>query len=139
MQMHNFPPSPQLRSQPIRGLLPISLLGEQRIHSLNSLPKTVTRQHHGCNINSGPTAPKSSTVTTRLPSRHLSRIPHVINMNYICLLLLLLSSVFTSRMSSAFQWQRNHLSATATAHTPASSTETQARLITPVIKHVGGR
>ena len=27
---HYFPPGPQLPSQPLRGLLPISLLGEQR-------------------------------------------------------------------------------------------------------------
>jgi len=27
---HYFPPSPQLPSQPLKGLLPISLLGEQR-------------------------------------------------------------------------------------------------------------
>jgi len=32
---------------------------------VNSLPKTVTRQHHGCDLNPGPTAPESSTLTTR--------------------------------------------------------------------------
>jgi len=35
---------------------------------VNSLPKTVTRQRCCCDLNSGPTAPKSSTLTTRLPS-----------------------------------------------------------------------
>ena len=35
---------------------------------VNSLPKTVTRQRRGCNLNPGPTAPESSTLTTRLPS-----------------------------------------------------------------------
>ena len=35
---------------------------------MNSLPKTVTRQRRGCNLNPGPTAPESSTLTTRLPS-----------------------------------------------------------------------
>ena len=36
---------------------------------VNSLPKTVTRQHHGCDLNPGPTArPESSTLTTWLPS-----------------------------------------------------------------------
>jgi len=35
---------------------------------VNSLPKTVTRQHHGCDLNPGPSAPESSTLTTRLPS-----------------------------------------------------------------------
>jgi len=35
---------------------------------VNSLPKTVTRQRHGCDLNPGPSAPESSTLTTRLPS-----------------------------------------------------------------------
>jgi len=38
---------------------------------VNSLPKTVTRQHRGCDLNPGLTAPEPSTLTTRLPS-HLS-------------------------------------------------------------------
>ena len=33
-----------------------------------SLPKIVTRQRRGCNLNPGPAAPESSTLTTRLPS-----------------------------------------------------------------------
>ena len=33
-----------------------------------SLPKTVTRQRRDCDLNPGPTAPESSTLTTRLPS-----------------------------------------------------------------------
>ena len=36
---------------------------------VNSLPKTVTRQHRGCNLNVGPSAPESSTLTTRLLSQ----------------------------------------------------------------------
>jgi len=35
---------------------------------VNSLPKTVTRQRRNCDLNPGPTAPESSTLTTRLPS-----------------------------------------------------------------------
>jgi len=35
---------------------------------VNSLPKTVTLQRRGCNLNPGPSAPESSTLTTRLPS-----------------------------------------------------------------------
>ena len=35
---------------------------------VNSLPKTVTRQRRGCDFNPGPSAPESSTLTTRLPS-----------------------------------------------------------------------
>jgi len=34
---------------------------------VNSLPKTVTRQRRGCDLNPGPTAPESSTLTFRLP------------------------------------------------------------------------
>ena len=34
---------------------------------VNSLPKTVTRQRHGCYLNPGPTALESSTLTTQLP------------------------------------------------------------------------
>jgi len=35
---------------------------------VNSLPKTVTRQRRGCDLNPGPSAPESSTLTTRPPS-----------------------------------------------------------------------
>ena len=35
---------------------------------VNSLPKTVTRQRRDCDLNPGPTAPESNTLTTRLPS-----------------------------------------------------------------------
>jgi len=35
---------------------------------VNSLLKTVTRQRHDCDLNPGPSAPQSSTITTRLLS-----------------------------------------------------------------------
>ena len=35
---------------------------------VNSLPKIVTRQRRDCDLNPGPSAPESSTLTTRLPS-----------------------------------------------------------------------
>ena len=35
---------------------------------VNSLPKPVTRQRRDCDLNPGPSAPESSTLTTRLPS-----------------------------------------------------------------------
>jgi len=35
---------------------------------VNSLLKTVTWQRRGCDLNPGPSAPESSTLTTRLPS-----------------------------------------------------------------------
>jgi len=34
---------------------------------VNSLPKIVTRQRRDCDLNAGPSAPESSTLTTRLP------------------------------------------------------------------------
>ena len=37
---------------------------------VNSLPKTVTRQRRDCDLN--PSAPESSTLTTRLPSHPLT-------------------------------------------------------------------
>jgi len=66
-----FLPGPQLPPQPLRGLLPILLLGEHRYEGLNSLPKTVTRQRRGCDLKPGPSAPESRTLTTRLPSHPL--------------------------------------------------------------------
>ena len=39
---------------------------------VNSLPKTVIWQRHGCDLNPGPSAPESSTLTTRLPSRPIN-------------------------------------------------------------------
>jgi len=35
---------------------------------VNSLPKTVTRQRHGCDLNTGPIVPEFSKLTTQLPS-----------------------------------------------------------------------
>jgi len=43
---------------------------------VNSLPKTVTRQRRDCNLNPGPSAPESSTLTTRLPSHPNKGTPH---------------------------------------------------------------
>ena len=41
---------------------------------MNSLPKTVTRQRCDCDLNPGPSAHESSTLTTRLPRHPLVRI-----------------------------------------------------------------
>ena len=51
---------------------------------VNSFPKTVTRQRRGCDLNPGPTAPESSTLTTRLLSHpwasgHTERNTHQID------------------------------------------------------------
>ena len=41
---------------------------------VNSLPKTVTQQRRGRDLNPGPSAPDSSTLTTRLPSQLIMRL-----------------------------------------------------------------
>ena len=46
---------------------------------VNSLPKTVTRQRRDCDSNPGPSAPESSTLTTRLPSH-----PYPVAKAYAC-------------------------------------------------------
>jgi len=45
---------------------------------VNSLPKTVTRQRRDCDLNPGPSASKSSTLTTRLPTH-----PKVSSIEYL--------------------------------------------------------
>jgi len=40
---------------------------------VSSLPKTVARQRRGCDLNPGPSALESSTLTTRLPSHRMDR------------------------------------------------------------------
>jgi len=47
------------------------------------LPKTVNRQRRGCDLNPGPSAPESSTLTTRLPS-HLVNSVKYIDSRYAC-------------------------------------------------------
>jgi len=42
---------------------------------VNSLPKTVTRQRLGCDLNPCPSAPESSTVTSRLLGNSISYRP----------------------------------------------------------------
>jgi len=63
---HYFPPGLQLR-----GCYQFRCLVNRGTMGVNSLPRTVTWQRHGCNLNPGPSAPESSTLTTRLQS-HLS-------------------------------------------------------------------
>ena len=50
------------------GLVPISLLGEQRHDGCDEFARDCYRQRRGCDLNRGPTAPESSTLTTPLPS-----------------------------------------------------------------------
>jgi len=65
---------------------------------VNSLPKTVTRQRCGCDLNPGPTAPESSTLTTQLPSHQVpplcdSRVTNI-------------SKSFTHKMAAKTSWHR---------------------------------
>ena len=52
---------------------------------VNSLPNTVTRQRRDCDLNPSPSAPESSTVTTRLPS-HPLRILKLGKLMQVCTL-----------------------------------------------------
>jgi len=63
---HYFPPGLQLRSWPIGQYF--CCLVNRGMMGVNSLPKTVTWQHRGCDLNPCPTAPEYSTLTTRLLS-----------------------------------------------------------------------
>ena len=54
---------------------------------VNSLPKAVTRQRRGCDLNPGPSAPESNTLTTRLPSRPALLLWHCKSLaQLVCLL-----------------------------------------------------
>ena len=53
---------------------------------MNSLPKTVTRQNRGCDLNQGPASPESSTLSTRIIT--------VTSLVWWCM-----TSVFGSRLS----------------------------------------
>jgi len=41
---------------------------------VNDLPKTETRQRRDCDLNPGPSALESSTLTTQLPSHHMAAV-----------------------------------------------------------------
>jgi len=48
---------------------------------MSSLPKTVTRQRRGGDLNPGPLAPEFSTLTTLLPSHPIYNIYNTQNRN----------------------------------------------------------
>ena len=52
---------------------------------VNSLPKTVTRQRHGCDLNLGPPALESSMLTTRLQNHDTMRDDYYYYYLYLCL------------------------------------------------------
>ena len=51
--------------------------------SVNSLPKTVNRRRRDCELNPGPSAPESSTLTTRLPS-HPNNVGQSLPVSRVC-------------------------------------------------------
>ena len=61
-QARSYPRNPQ------DGCYQCRCLVNRGTMSVNSLPKTVTRQRRDCDLNPGPSAPESSTLTTRLRS-----------------------------------------------------------------------
>jgi len=74
---------------------------------VNSLPRTVTRQRRSCDLNRGPSAPESSTLTTRLPSHpdylyQFTTFDHTISLLLLSILLffLLLQAELTLRFSA---------------------------------------
>ena len=69
-----FPPGLQLPPQPLRGLLPVSLIGDRGTMGVSSLSKTVTRQRRDCDLNPGPSVPESSTLTTRVPATEYKKM-----------------------------------------------------------------
>jgi len=79
---------------------------------VNSLPKTVTRERSGYDLNPGPTAPESITLTTRLPS-HASRgfkvvLPDLKTFDYCFLLarcyIVVCLSTRTSQVGMLSKW-----------------------------------
>jgi len=64
---HYFQPGQQLPSQPM-GQYQFRCLVNRGMKGMKGVPKTVTRQCRGCNLNPGATAPESSMLTTRLLS-----------------------------------------------------------------------
>jgi len=54
---------------------------------VNSLPKIVTRQRRDCDLNRGPSAPESSTLTTRLQS-HPNGLMYVKKIISLCQVLI---------------------------------------------------
>ena len=65
---HYFSPGLQLPSQPLRGMLPVLLLGEQRHDGCEQFAEDCYPTASRLWFEPGPSAPESSTLTTRLPS-----------------------------------------------------------------------
>jgi len=74
---------PAVTLAPLRGLLPFRCLVNRDTMGVNSLPKI--RQRRGCDLNPGPSASESSTLTTRLPSHPWTWCLFVNRPSHICI------------------------------------------------------
>ena len=70
---------------------------------MNSLPKTVTRQRRGCDMNPGPSAPESSTLTTRLPSHPCTKLRTLFSHGALTILRLSVTVVTTDKHKDTLQ------------------------------------
>jgi len=95
---HYFPPGLQLPPQPLRGLLPILLLGEQRHNGCEQFAQDCYPTASRLRFEPGPSAPESSTLTTRLPS-HPSRLCHREFISLLCLFVLTVNLQWVDRES----------------------------------------
>ena len=68
---------------------------------MNSLPKTVTRQRRGCNLNTGPSVPESSTLTTRQLSHPSLQVLLIINSFIECMTVQNTNMLYTNQQSVA--------------------------------------
>jgi len=70
---------------------------------VNSLPKTVTRQRRGCDLNPGPSAPESSTLANRLLS-HLPPITTLVSVELLGLCYFRGDDVTSNRPDISWLW-----------------------------------
>ena len=75
---------------------------------VNSLPETVTRQRRNCDLNPGPTAPESSTLTTQLPSRPFRQYKLVKRRNKLKVINAAEAPEAFSRFSAVRGWRTGH-------------------------------
>ena len=69
---------------------------------MNSLPKTVTRQRRDCDLNLGPSVPKSSTLTTQhLQGENLKIATH----EYRQILALMLHTMLPKKFITSTYWK----------------------------------
>jgi len=73
---------------------------------VNSLPKTVTRQRRGCDLNPGPSAPESSTLTTRYQAtaRHRNQYQYVLLVGRSVVCMSKMSKVVACKWNQSCPW-----------------------------------